>query len=326
MKETGAGLSVLGQRLEEAASQALGAVTLSDEQGRAVHDKADSQAVAMEAAGKLVNEFVNSIARIGQSISEQANAVNAMDAAGKSLSQGAEALVSNAADTSSFTERLAALTQNSMKAADSLNETMQGVSESSMNISDLVEVVEEFVEQTNLLSMNAAIEAAHAGAAGSGFAIVAQEIKRLAESQRQQVTGIRDIISKIVVQIQTGADHAAALQKSLAEITQGTEEAAQKIGTVLEESKGQKGITQDLGSAVAGVSAAFASIDEELERQTDYSNRVRQAVDTISEQSATMADSTEMIISAIGNVKEVIASLGDLATQSRQMTGKLVKE
>jgi methyl-accepting chemotaxis protein len=324
MKETGTQLSVLGQRLEDAASHALQAATLSDEQGQAVHEKAESQAVAMEETGTLVNNFVSSISRISQHISEQAAVVDAMDTAGKRLSEGAEAIVSNAADTASFTERLAALTQNSMKAADSLNETMQGVSESSQSISDLVEVVEEFVEQTNLLSMNAAIEAAHAGSAGSGFAIVAQEIKRLAESQQKQVTGIRDIIGKIVSQIQAGADNAEALQSSLAEITRGTEEAAKKISTVLAESQGQKGITQDLGNSVEGVSSAFASIEEELGRQTDYSNQVRHAVDTISEQSATMADSTEKIIDAISNVQEVITSLGELATQSRHMTAKLL--
>jgi methyl-accepting chemotaxis protein len=324
MKAAGAELANLGGELEKTVSMAIIASSASSERGQAIDEKAGRQADEAASANKLVNDFVSSIGRIARNIADQTRALAGISDAGTNLSTGADAIVASAEQTAAFTDSLAALTQNGMKSAASLDTTMRGVSESSNSIADLTEVVQEFVEQTNLLAMNAAIEAARAGSAGYGFSIIAGEIKRLAESQKKQVASIRDVITGIVRQIKEGAEHAALMSQSLTAITKGADEAARQISGVLAGSRKQKGIAGDLSGAVAGFQEAFKSIGEELTRQTDYSNQVRDAVNDIAAESETVKTATADIRSAISELRESIQSLDDLATRSRAMTSRLL--
>jgi methyl-accepting chemotaxis protein len=323
MKEAGASLVDLGKELDSAASLALSASVSSEARGIDIGEKAGHQAQEAESANRLVNDFVASIDNINQNLTAQTESLSNIAANGERMDQAADLIVTNTEHTAAFTGSLAALTQNGVKAALSLDETMRGVSDSSNSIADLVAVVEEFVEQTNLLAMNAAIEAAHAGAEGKGFSIIAGEIKRLAESQKKQVVTIRDVVTGILRQIKEGAAQTDRMRESLSEIARGADEAAQKIGEVLGESRNQKDITREMRGAVEGFSTSFGSIGEELKRQGEYSSQVRNAVNDIASESKTVQSATEEIIAAISELQHTIRSLRDLAARSREMTDKL---
>ena len=75
-----------------------------------------------------------------------------------------------------------------------MSEKIRAIGESAENIDEIVKTIEAIADQTNMLSMNAAIEAAHAGEAGKGFAIVAQEIRKLSENSTQSINGINALI------------------------------------------------------------------------------------------------------------------------------------
>src|SRR5699024_3137957 len=76
-------------------------------------------------------------------------------------------------------------------------DNVQSLDEQSQKISELVAVIEDIAEQTNLLALNAAIEAARAGEHGQGFAVVANEVRMLAEGVAVSVTDITDIVNSI---------------------------------------------------------------------------------------------------------------------------------
>lgn len=83
---------------------------------------------------------------------------------------------------------------SNMNEINARNQIMADVKEQTVKINELVNVIKSVADQTNLLSLNASIEAARAGEQGKGFAVVSNEIKKLAENTKQQVDIIRAIV------------------------------------------------------------------------------------------------------------------------------------
>ncbi len=139
-------------------------------------------------------------------------------------------------------------------------EKMRLLETRSREIFDITALIEEIASQSNLLSLNAAIEAAHAGDAGRGFGVVAEEIRRLAERSKDATKNVTGIVTAIVeetrivlhamengmAEVKSGRDLSERAQKSLRDIQALVEEAAKLSGGISEASREQADVTQSV--------------------------------------------------------------------------------
>jgi methyl-accepting chemotaxis protein len=319
----GSATAAIASELDQAAASAQAAAFSSAQASRGIDERTEIQARSAAETDALVAGFAESTAKVDAKLSEQAVGVERTAAAATELSAGAESVALNIERAASFTDGLATLTGTGQGAAKALEAAMGKIQEGSAGIGEIVEAMNQFAERTNLLAMNAAIEAAHSGQSGRGFAIIANEVKKLAQAQSERAERIKAEVAGIAARVSEGARDTAAVKAALADISEGALGAAERLAEVREGTKEQAKASGEIRDAMGELAAAAAAIRAESLKQAALAERASAAVASVSVEASGLRSAAGSIARESGSLVQATGRLVDLAARCRELTASL---
>ncbi|HTP04205.1 MAG TPA: methyl-accepting chemotaxis protein [Nitrospirota bacterium] len=242
---------------------------------------------------RTASDAVNAMSHTTQRMAENA------DAATQTSLKATQAAVKGGA---SVTETIKGM-QRIRATVQSTGKKIKGLGERSLEIGAIIEVINEIATQTNLLALNAAIEAARAGEQGKGFAVVADEVRKLAERAARATKDITGLIKGI--QVET-SEAVTVMEEGTREVEEGTK-LADQAGSALREIEQivQKtaslvtDITRAAGDQVKVTESVVSSMDSILKQTQETTHGVQDTVTTIGK----MAELSKRLTDAIGRFK-----------------------
>jgi methyl-accepting chemotaxis protein len=323
LKGSQSGLSVIGGELSQSVDGASGAMRRMSSDMGAVRESGQNQAASVEESSSAVSQIARNIASLDDLIVNQASTITEASAA-------IEEMVGNIRSVSSYVERMASEFKELSSASEEGKSTMAQVAERIAQISaqsksllDANEVIAGIASNTNLLAMNAAIEAAHAGDAGKGFSVVADEIRRLSETSGEQSKAIGKDLSLIleaindVVAVSKSSEDAFSIvaQKISAtdavvhQVSQAMTEQGEGSRQVLEALGDMNDITTQVRGASSEMSAGNTAVLEEMARLRDAAFEVKSRLDAMAESAASIQASMGTVERMAGDTSSTIDSL-----------------
>ena len=283
-------------------------INFTIEQLRVLVERINTTAVKVSSAAQNTQQTALHLAEASdhqsQEIAGASAAINEMAVTIDQVSTNASESASVAERSVSIAKKGAKVVQNTINGMDTIREQIQDTSkrikrlgESSQEIGDIVSLINDIADQTNILALNAAIQASMAGEAGRGFAVVADEVQRLAERSAAATKQIETLVKTI----QTDTNEAViSMEQTTSEVVNGAK-LAQDAGVALEEIEG---VSANLAELIQRISNA-------ARQQASSAGNVSSTMNVIQEITSQTSAGTQASAQSIGELTEMALDLRD---------------
>ncbi|NLO28130.1 MAG: hypothetical protein GX113_08135 [Actinobacteria bacterium] len=212
--------------------------------------------------------------------------------------QGAEGSARSLGSAKVLVEETAAGIEQMLGDMDVVSETINRLSDQAQAAGDVVAAVNDLAEQSNLLSVNASIEAAKAGEAGKGFTVVAQEVKSLAEQSKQAVVQVRTILSEIIKASQVAVGAAERSRQTIETGRQRSVEAGE--------------LMQQIAERAGNDAQASSQVTASSQQQLAGLEQISQAIESINQASGQSTIGTRQVERQVQHLQELALELNSL--------------
>ena len=284
VKKTAAKAISTGYSINDSATSTAAASTQINANIESITKEFEMINQSLENAVQAIDEINRQVNTLVVDNGEQTRAIDESSTAVSTLATTLEEIRVNAEERSIIAEEMRALVADGDSKVSATNEILEDVMSQLDEIGEIVTIINAVTEQTNLLSMNAAIESAHAGEAGKGFAVVAEEIRSLAESTADNAQKINESITKII--------------DSVTEANSSSRSASEAFSKV-------SGHSTNVIDSFKEITKGIALIDEQTRQITQKTDLTAATADKINDYCSNLAHQQETVSNSVSSVSDL---------------------
>lgn len=319
-------LATVGSELKENMDNTASSVNEILQNVEKIQQGIETQSAGVTETSSAMEQILHNIQSLTHMIEQQSSAVTESSSAIEEMVSNIRSVTTNIERMGNDFTDLVNAAQTGKEKVEGVNKQIQDISKQSSKLLETNAVIATISAQTNLLAMNAAIEAAHAGAYGAGFAVVADEIRKLAElsavrakETKQDLRGVIDVISSVVgssTEAEVAFDHISKKIEDLSNLIY------QIKNSMVEQSTG----SQEILSALSNINDITAHVREASGEMEKGSAAVVEEVEDLIRQTDLVRTSVEQIAQGAGSIQSAVGAVQDLSNRTSELIREVHEE
>ncbi len=300
----------------------------SKDAGEAVATLADSIETEAESSRELtkaLDSFREAARAVGLAIEEQRRFADDTAAAMEEMSANIRSVETMTDRSGSLTGELASKGAEGSGAVTEASAAIREIANASQDVLKVLQSLTKIAGDTNLLAMNAAIEAAHAGDSGAGFAVVADEVRRLATDAARATKSIKDLMSTMNARVQRGVEASNVSGTSFSRLADGISQAASISKEIAHAMREQGQGTMEVEQAIARVVGATDTIRSRMAEQDERTRAMEQSLASALDRLSDLAFASHEQSAAVQRLDASFAAVRAEVDRNISATGVLEK-
>ena len=316
----------IGETLSSDMTETASAVNEISSNIDGVKQQTLTQAASVTETAGTVREIITTVNKLNGSIETQSESVARSSAAIEEMVANIASITNSLEKSDNMVKTLAAATSEGKSTLLTSNTVTQKIADESGGLIEASSVIQNIASQTNLLAMNAAIEAAHAGEAGKGFAVVADEIRKLAEESSAQGKTITDTLKKLSDDIKGLSDSSKIVEEKFNAIFQLSENVRGMSAELTAAMKEQENGSREVLSAIKNISSVTLEVKNGSEEMLTGGKGVAEEMEKLDKLTEIIKDSMNEMSAGVQQINNAVHEVNSLARKNKDSIEGLAEE
>ena len=282
-----------------------------------------TQASSVQKTGNVIENIIEQIQQLDEEIAVQAGAVTQSSSSVEEMAANITTITQTLEKNNNLIKEMYSMTIDGKNGAKTANSVVQQIAERSDSLLEASVIIQNIASQTNLLAMNAAIEAAHAGETGKGFAVVADEIRKLAEESNAQGKQIGGVLKESIEIIRTLIAAGNGAEQTFDKVYELATQISEQEDFITRSMQEQMNANKEVLIAIKGINSTTNTVKAGSSEMLSGSGEVAREMNKLDGLTQVITNSMDEMSAGAIQINNAVVEVNDLVQKNKESIGVL---